>query len=74
MAATAHLGAQFHKITGRHKHDHVRKPKEKKDRPKFSGNPGGTKTMKVEAGKGLPAAPDVHPHHARASKSTHRAH
>jgi hypothetical protein len=74
MAATAHLGAQFHRLTGRHKHDHVCKPKEKKDRPKFSGNPGDTKTMKVEAGKGLLNPPSVHPHRARAGHTARRAH
>lgn len=43
-----------------------------KGKPRFSGDPGDSKTMHIAKGR-LPNAPGVHPHHRRAGRRVRRA-
>lgn len=42
------------------------------NKPRFSGNPGSSKTMHIAKGH-VPKPPSSHPHHRKAGKRSHRA-
>ena len=70
MAASQALSSQFRGFGAKHPADHRSK---NRTRTKMDIHPDIVKTMPVDKGAGLPAAPKVHPHKRHAHGIPRRA-